>query len=68
MKLALKGGNFGKYIPKPHNVFVRWFKDRLQALSWLTFDPPSAVFKELRYWRATISLIPLRIKRRRIAL
>ena len=68
LNLALKGGNFGKYIPKPQNVFFRWFKDRLRALSWLLFDPPSAVFKELRYWRATISLIPLRIKRRRIAL
>lgn len=68
LNLALKGGNFGKYILKPHNVFVRWARDRLQALSWLPFDPPSAVCKELRYWRATISLIPLRIKRRRIAL
>lgn len=68
LRLALVGGNFGKYIPKPQNVFVRWFKDRLRALSWLPFDPPSAVCKELRYWRATISLIPLRIKRRRIAL
>ena len=31
-------------------------------------DPVNALFKELWYWRATISLIPLRIKRRRIAL
>ena len=70
LKLALAGGNFGQHkeVPKPKNVFVRWFKDRLQALSWLTFDPVNAVFKELKYWRATISLIPLRIKRRRIGL
>lgn len=31
-------------------------------------DPVNALFKELWYWRATISLIPLRIKRRHIAL
>lgn len=70
LKLALSGGNFGQYkaVPKPKNVFVRWFKDRMQAITWLTFDPVNAVFKELKYWRATISLIPLRIKRRRIAL
>ena len=70
LKLALSGGNFGQYktVPKPKNVFVRWFKDRMRALSWLTFDPVNAFFKELKYWRATISLIPKRIKRRRIAL
>ncbi len=68
LKLALAFGNFGQYKSKPKNVFVRWYKDRLQALSWLPFDPVNAVFKELKYWRATISLIPKRIKRRRIAL
>jgi hypothetical protein len=71
MKLALDGGNFGQYDPKHQsriNVFVRWFKDRLRALSWIPFDPINAIFKELKYWRATISVIPLRIKRRKIAL
>ena len=68
LKLALAFGNFGQYKSKPKNVFVRWYKDRLQALSWLPFDPVNAVFKELKYWRATISLIPKRIKRRRVAL
>lgn len=68
LKLALAFGNFGQYKSKPKNVFVRWYKDRLQALSWLPFDPVNAIFKELKYWRATISLIPKRIKRRRIAL
>ena len=68
LDLALRGGNFGHYVIKPRNVFVRWFKDRLNALSWLPFDPLNAIFKELRYWRATISLIPRRIKRRKIAL
>ena len=68
LKLALAFGNFGQYKSKPKNVFVRWYKDRLQALSWLPFDPVNAIFKELKYWRATISLIPKRVKRRRIAL
>ena len=70
LAVALKGGNFGqhKQEPKPKNVFVRWFKDRMRALTWLPFDPVNAIFKELKYWRATISLIPTRIKRRRIAL
>lgn len=68
--LALTGGNFGRYSSskKPCNVFVRWFRDRLRALSWLTFDPINAIFRELWYWKSTISLIPRRIKRRKIAL
>ena len=70
LKLALTDGNFGQYkvVPKPKNVFVRWYKDRVRTLKWLPFDPVNVVFKELKYWRATISLIPRRIKRRRIAL
>ena len=33
-------------------------------LRWFPFDPVNVLFKELRYWRATIFLIPLRIKKR----
>lgn len=71
MKLALDGGNFGQYDlkrPSRINVFIRWFKDRINALKWIPFDPINAIFKELKYWRKTISLIPRRIKRRKIAL
>ena len=70
LKVALSGGNFGQYKSerKPKNVFVRWFKDRMNILSWLPFDPFNVGLIELRYWRSTISLIPLRIKRRRVAL
>lgn len=68
LRLALVGGNFGKYRQKPRNVFVRWFRDRRQALSWLPFDPMNAIFKELKYWRHTLYLMPLRVKRRRIGL
>ena len=71
LKLAMDGGNFGQYAltkKKRRNVFVRWLLDRWHRLQWLPFDPINVIFKELRYWRQTISLIPLRIKRRRIAL
>ena len=68
LRLALVGGNFGKYRQKPRNVFVRWFRDRKLALSWLPFDPMNAILKELRYWRHTLYLMPLRVKRRRIGL
>lgn len=71
MKLAMAGGNFGQHkrnCSQRRNVFARWFNDRISALRWLPFDPVNATFKELKYWKATISLIPLRIKRRKIAL
>lgn len=71
LKLAMDGGNFGQYAltkKKRRNVFVRWLLDRWHRLQWLPFDPINVIFKELRYWRHTISLVPLRIKRRRIAL
>ena len=68
LRLALVGGNFGKFRKKPRNVFVRWFRDRLRALGWLTFDPWNAFFRELWYWRHTLYLMPLRVKRRRIGL
>lgn len=71
LKQAMDGGNFGKFALKSRkhrNVFVRWLFDRLHRLQWLPFDPINVFFKELRYWWQTISLIPLRIKRRKVAL
>ena len=70
LRLALEGGNFGKHSekPRPRNVFVRWFKDRLSALTWLPFDPPNAILREIKYWQHTLYLMPLRVKRRRIGL
>ena len=70
LKFALEGGNFGRYLQtkKSQNVFKRWFRERLMALSWLTFDPINAILTELHYWRLTLALVPLRIKRRKIAL
>lgn len=70
LKLAMDGGNFGKHTNKSYrrNVFARWFNDRLRMLQWLPFDPVNVIFLEMRYWLLTISLIPLRIKRRKVAL
>ncbi len=71
LKQAMDGGNFGQYAlngQKRRNVFVRWFNDRLGMLNWFTFDPVNVFFKEMKYWKRTISLIPLRIKRRKVAL
>jgi hypothetical protein len=71
LKHAVENGNFGKHAlnrPKYRNFFDRWFHERLNRLRWLPFDPINVIFKELKYWRDTISSIPLRIKRRRISL
>ena len=71
LNLAMESGNFGQYALKPRNrrnAFVRWFNDRLNRLRMIPFDPINVIFKEIKYWKLTISLIPLRIKRRRIAL
>ena len=71
LNLAMEKGNFGLHAlnrPKYRNVFVRWFHDRLNLLRWLPFDPINVIFKEIWYWKHTISLMPLRIKRRRISL
>lgn len=71
--LAFSGGNFGKYAPKNENVtkgFVlkRWFFKRLLALRWFSFDPFNTVVREILYWKSTISLMPERIRRRKIFL
>ena len=65
LRQVLEGGNFGQY-GKEYRLrgIPRWFNDRLRMLRWLSFDPVNVLFKELRYWRATIFLIPLRIKKR----
>ena len=70
LKLALEDGNFGRYAlnrpEKSRNVFIRWFKDCAKRLHWIPFDPIDVVFFELKYWLRTLSVLPLRIKHRRI--
>lgn len=65
LRQVLEGGNFGQFGKEYRLRGVpRWFNDRLRMLRWLSFDPVNVLFKELRYWRATLFLIPLRIKKR----
>ncbi|MBR6943396.1 MAG: nucleotidyltransferase family protein [Fibrobacter sp.] len=69
-KMAFDGGNFGKYAQTKNNVcfLKRWLKRRIHALQWFSFDPPNAFLREFQYWKNAISLIPVRIRHRRIAL
>lgn len=69
--LAFTGGNFGKYdLSRGKNRFVitRWLNDRKRVLSWFGFDPTYTIVREIQYWKETLSLIPERIKRRKIGL
>ena len=70
-KLAFRGGNFGKYAPKNSKkeyLLKSWFRERLLSIQWFCFDPFNTVVKELLYWKKTISLMPERIRRRKISL
>ena len=69
--LAFTGGNFGKYdLSRGKNRFVitRWLNDRKRVLSWFGFDPTYTIVREIQYWKETLSLIPERIKRKKIGL
>ena len=70
-KLAFSGGNFGKYAPKKAQkefVLKSWFLRRMHAIQWFSFDPLNTVLREVMYWKITLSLIPERIRRRKITL
>lgn len=69
LRQVMQGGNFGQYSKESRlRGIPRWFNDRLRMLRWLPFDPVNVLFKELRYWRATIFLIPARIRKRELFL
>ncbi|MCQ2096540.1 MAG: nucleotidyltransferase family protein [Fibrobacter sp.] len=69
LKVVLEGGNFGWYAEDyKQPVIARWFKDRVRFLRLLPFDARESFWKEAKYWMKTVSLIPKRIKRRRLAL
>lgn len=69
LKVALEGGNFGWYAEDyKQPVISRWLKDRVRFLKLLKFDARESFWKELKYWAETLSLVPRRIKRRRLAL
>ena len=70
-RIVMEGGNFGRgkrKISGKRPVFKRWLDNRLHALSWFTFDPLNTILGELQYWKATLSLMPERIRRRKISL
>ena len=63
----------GEVFALPRNqgkrsTLARWLRDWLRRFSWLGFDPLNTVLGEIYYWRNTISLIPERIKRRKMFL
>ena len=69
LRQVMQGGNFGQYSKESKlRGLPRWFNDRLRMLRWFPFDPVNVLFKELRYWRATLFLIPARIKKRELFL
>ena len=69
-KMAFDGGNFGKHAQKEKGGFLlkRWLMRRIHALQWFSFDPLNVILREICYWKDTISLIPVRIRHRRISL
>ena len=61
-------GDFGAKKTYKRNVFKRWISDRFNNLRILPIAPQYYIYKESKYWINTISLIPERIRRRKIAL
>lgn len=69
LNVVMNGGNFGHHADDYNvPVFTRWQIDRKRFLKMLKFDKSDAVWHELLYWKHTLSLIPRRIRRGRIAL
>ena len=63
LREVMEGGNFGNYAEKyRHSVLVRWFKDRVNAVRRLGFDPREVLWAEFKYWIATAKLVPRRIR------
>lgn len=69
LNVAVSGGNFG-YFSKAYkqSLLKRWLYDRLASLKLMRFDLHEAVWHEIHYWKWTLSLVPKRIKYRKIAL
>ena len=61
-------GDFGAKKTYKRNVFKRWIGDRFNNLRIFPIAPQYYIYKEFKYWINTISLIPERIRRRKIAL
>ncbi len=61
-------GDFGAKRTYKRNVFKRWISDRVRILRVLPMSPRYYLYREFNYWIETISSIPERIRRRKIAL
>ena len=69
LKEILSGGNFGFYDSRYNKgILRRWVKDRIRAVRFIPFDPVEVIWCEFRYWKATISLIPKRMRVGKLAL
>mgnify|MGYP003294982595 CR=1 FL=1 len=70
-KQAFEGGNFGHYAPNAKEMrtpLKRWLNTRMNFFRWLTFDPLNTVLDEIHYWKIAFSLLPQRIKQRKVFL
>ena len=70
-KIVIDGGNFGRNGPKKNQkryVLKRWLKNRMNAFSWFCFDPLNTILSELQYWKNTLTLMPERMRRRKVSL
>ena len=67
-KSTFAEGDFGAKKAYNRNVLRRWFNDRVQNLRIFPIAPRYYIYKESNYWVKTISLIPERVRRRKIAL
>lgn len=70
-KIVIDGGNFGRSSSKKNQkqfVLKRWFKNRMNAFSWFCFDPLNTILSELQYWKNTLTLMPERMRRRKVSL
>lgn len=68
-KNMMEEGNFGRGSLKnkgSQSSLKRWFRDRIHTLSWLRYDPLYSISNEIMYWKESMALIPIRIKRRKI--
>ena len=67
-KDAFVEGDFGARKAYKCGVFKRWLNDRVKDFRMFPIAPRYYLYKEFNYWICTATLIPERIRRRKIAL
>ena len=69
LREIMAGGNFGWYAERQkHNVFRRVLEGRLRHLRLMPFDFWEMLWLELRFWKAVVVTLPIRIKYRTLSL